>query len=57
MIMVTVVRDYPSAKIYAKIANSEDKGKCNRVAPMARSEASTTSRMEACSLAVEAPVV
>ena len=26
--MVSVDRDYPSAKIYAKVANSEDKGKC-----------------------------
>ena len=27
-IMVSVDRDYPSAKIYAKVANSEDKEKC-----------------------------
>jgi len=26
--MVSVDRDYPSANIYAKVANSEDKGKC-----------------------------
>jgi len=26
--MVSVDRDYPCAKIHAKIANSEDKGKC-----------------------------
>jgi len=26
--MVSVDRDYPSAKIYAIVANSEDKGKC-----------------------------
>ena len=82
--MVSVDRDYPSAKIYAKVANSEDKGKCmlfdggiifmmgiqllavdasgmfqpiNQWRQWQSPRHPRTSITEACSLAVEAPVV